>query len=218
MPAKASFFSLSIARARATPLRLSSRLPGRRPTSVPCPAETRGAGAVGCWGEADATLAELGRLDEELSRLEEKRQQELRRVEEGAELAARRLEARRAALMAGLERFCRRHQPALAQVKGHGRRSRRLLFGRVGYRTSEAVTVAREPAALRALARWRGGRRFLRQRAELNREALRRFLHSSRRHDRTPAWARLRRAGIRLERRQSWFYEVDPQALQRWAS
>ena len=102
-------------------------------------------------------------------------------------------------------------------MNGHSRRSRRLLFGRVGYRRSRAVRIRSEAAALRALAHWRAGQQFLRLRTELDREALHRFLHNGvEAPGAAPVAARLRRSGIRLEERDAWFYELDRRALERW--
>jgi phage host-nuclease inhibitor protein Gam len=137
------------------------------------------------------------------------------KAEAEAEKASQPLEQEHAVLLTSLENFCRRHQPELGRLNGHSRRSRRLLFGRLGFRASQAIVVGEEAKALRALARWKPGERFLRVRTELDRESLRDFLLSSSR----PLAAirkRLRRAGIYLERRQNWFYEIDPKAVERW--
>jgi phage host-nuclease inhibitor protein Gam len=175
---------------------------------------------IDCWDEADAALAELGRLRERLERLEERRADALARVQANAVEAERAWAARQRRLEAALERFCRRHQPELARVNGHSRRSRRLLFGRVGYRRSQSVVVRSEAAALRALAQWRAGQRFLRLRTELDRDALGRFLRDGARARGDAAFVRRRlgRAGIRLDTRDLWFYELDRRALERWGS
>lgn len=173
---------------------------------------------VECWGQADAALAELGRVNKLLAGLAERQQRALKKAEAAAARAAQGLESRRAKLAAALEKFCRRHQPELARVNGHSRRSRRLLFGRVGYRASQAVVVRSEAAALRTLAHWRAGQQFLRVRTELDREALRQFLLHGQGLSGLPGQARrrLRRAGIELDVRQNWFYELDRRALARW--
>ncbi|MDA2915182.1 hypothetical protein MYX77_14750, partial [Acidobacteriia bacterium AH_259_A11_L15] len=79
------------------------------------------------------------------------------------------------------------------------------------------VVVRSEAAALRALAQWRAGQKFLRLRTELDREGLRRFLVSRGGKNVTAKLVegRLRRAGIGLERRESWFYQVDRRAVER---
>ena len=171
-----------------------------------------------CWGQADAALAELGHLEKRLAVLGRRREQALAKAEAAAARAAEGLEARRAKLAAALERFCRRQQPELARVNGHSRRSRWLLFGRVGFRASQAVVVRSEAAALRALAHWRAGQQFLRVRTELDREGLREFLlrRDGLSGHRGQARRRLRRAGIELDQRQHWFYEIDRRALERW--
>lgn len=184
------------------------------------PRQKGGAGArIECWGEADAALAELGRVRERLAEVERERQQALVRAEQAAARAVESLEARRQGLERGLERFCRRSAPELERVNGHSRRSRRLLFGRVGFRASQAVVVRSEGSALQALAHWRTGQQFLRVRTELDREALRQFLLRTE-GEVGRAWAarrRLRRAGVRLDLRQHWFYELDERALARWS-
>lgn len=170
------------------------------------------------WGQADAALAELGHLESRLEQLRQRRAAALARAEAAAAAAAHGLEARRAILENALEKFCgSRAAEELARVNGHSRRSRRLLFGRVGYRSSQAVEVRSEAAALRALAHWRAGQKFLRQRTELDREALREFLLRAKPAGARFAQRRLRRAGIGLERRERWFYELDRAAIERWS-
>ncbi|MFQ5724460.1 MAG: host-nuclease inhibitor Gam family protein [Terriglobia bacterium] len=175
---------------------------------------------MACWAEADAALAALGRLAVRLEGIERERQAGVARAQAAAARASQGLEEQRQALEAALEGFCRRHGPELARLNGHSRRSRRLLFGRVGYRRSQGVVVRSEAAALRALAQWRAGQKFLRVRSELDREGLRRFLVSCERRNEMEAAklvaGRLRRAGIALERRESWFYQVDRRAVERW--
>jgi len=175
---------------------------------------------IDCWGQADAALAKLGRLQARLAWLDERRAAAVARAQAAAVEAGRDCAARQRRLEAALERFCRKHQPELARVNGHSRRSRRLLFGRVGYRRSQPVVVRSEAAALRALAHWRAGQRFLRLRTELDREALGRFLRNGAETTRDFAFVarRLGRAGLTLDTRDLWFYELDPRALARWAN
>lgn len=175
------------------------------------------------WNEADAALAELGWLERRLGAIEKRRREATAAAETEAAKAAAGLEARRLRLTRALERFCCEHGPVLSSANGHRLRWRRLLFGRVGFRGSQALVVREEAAALRALERWRAGQQFLRVRTELDREALRDFLRAngdSRGGCRTGLDAevrrRLGRAGIELAWREDWFYEVDAQALDRW--
>jgi len=170
---------------------------------------------VGCWSEADAALAELGQVEQRLEAVENERRAAVAAAESGALVAGRRPSQERARLLRLLEKFCCRHQSELARRNGHSRRSRRLLFGRMGWRGSLAVVVEKEAKALRLLAHWRTGQRFLRVRTELDREGLRDFLLSAAKRT-EPTRRRLRRAGIRLEQRQNWFYETDREALRRW--
>lgn len=189
-------------------------LPERRPN-----ARSGSTPRVECWGQADAALAELGRLQARIARVEERRAAALARAQAAAAAAGRDLETRRQALEQALERFCRSHKAGeLERVNGHSRRSRKLFFGRLGYRRSQAVVVRSEAAALRALAHWRAGQRFLRPRTELDREALREFLLRQGRAGVPHGGVerRLRRAGIALEQRESWFYELDQRAIERW--
>ncbi len=174
---------------------------------------------IECWAEADAALAELGRLERTLEGIERRRTAEMAQAEQRAAEESQRLEAERERLAGALEGFCRRRGAELRRLNGHGRRSRRLLFGRVGYRASQAVVVRSETSALRALAGWGAGQQFLRTRTELDRETLRRFL-AGRQAKAVPGRSlegRLRRAGIELERRDIWFYEVDDEAVERWS-
>ena len=175
---------------------------------------------IECWGEVDAGLAELGRLAKQLEGVEQRQAEAQARIEAENAGERRALELRQQELEAAVERFCRKHGPALDRVDGHGRRSRRLLFGRVGYRGSQAVEIRDEAAALRALVAWRAGRQFLRVRTELDRESLRQFLLEA--AERNGQGARVRRrlgrAGIRVEQREKWFYEIDWEALERWST
>lgn len=170
---------------------------------------------MGSWGQVEAGLYELARLDQQLAALAVQRAQELERVEAVASLASRPLEQQRRELTLRLERFCRRQGPELVRVNGHGRR---LRGGRVGFRTSHAVLVRNEVRALRALAHWRAGQQFLRVRTELDRDALRRFLLAAQALSgrRRQTRQRLRRVGIELQPREQWFYEVEQRAGQRW--
>ncbi len=175
---------------------------------------------VECWGEVEGVLAELGRLAKHWEEVRQRQTERLARVEaEGAE-ERRELEQRQRELEESLERFCRKQGPALDRVDGHGRRSRRLLFGRVGYRGSQAVVIRDEAAALEALAGWRAGRQFLRVRTELDRESLRQFLleAAGRNGNGARVRRRLGRAGIRVEQREKWFYEIDWEAVERWST
>lgn len=178
----------------------------------------RMAARIHSWGEADALLGELGRLVARLQRVEQRRAQAIARAEVAVAQASQGLEERRRQLESALERFCWQHQGELERVNGHSRRSRRLLFGRVGYRASHAVLVRSELAALRALAQWRAGQQFLRLRTALDREGLRRFLLTQQLSGNglDPLARRLGRVGIRLEGREGWFYELDRAAIARW--
>ena len=170
---------------------------------------------VESWAEVEAALVELGRLEQAMLAIEVERATALERAAE----AARPLEAKQAELEAALERFCRERWGEFARENGQGRRSRQLLFGRVGFRRTQAVVVRSEEQALEALRRWRSGRAFLRVRTELDREGLRQFLLAGQRQGRRKeAEQRLRRAGIRLEAREAWFCELDAGALERWGS
>ena len=194
---------------------------------------TRRRAVIGCWGEVEGALAELAEVERGLRQVEaegEKRRAEVERQLEGT---CAPLEGRRAELCVAVERFCRRQKPALERVDGHERRSRRLLFGRVGWRASQAVVIRDEAAAMRALAGWRPGRKFLRVRAEIDREGLREFLARAQasngngagvgvRPSARPASLRIKRrlsrAGIRMEQREKWFYEIDWEAVEKWSA
>lgn len=189
------------------------------PRRFPLPEIDRQPLRLDCWGQADAALAELGRLRARLERLEERRAAAVAHAAAAAAEAGREWAARQRRLEAALERFCRsRKAGELARVNGHSRRSRRLVFGRVGYRRSQGVVVKSEAAALKALAHWRAGQCFLRLRTELDREALGRFLRNGAETGRDFAFVarRLRRAGVGLLTRDLWFYELDPRAVARW--
>jgi len=179
---------------------------------------------VNCWSEADAALAELGWLERHLVAIEKRRREATAAVEVKAAKDAHGLEARRRRLTTALERFCRQQGPALSSANGHRLRSRRLLFGRVGFRLWQAVVIREEAAALRRLERWRAGQQFLRARTELDREALHDFLRAN--GDNRDGYGTvvdagvrrwLRRAGIELAARERWFYQVDERALDHWS-
>ncbi|MGH9787335.1 MAG: host-nuclease inhibitor Gam family protein [Candidatus Acidiferrales bacterium] len=173
---------------------------------------------MGCWGEVEAALAELAELEQALGEVEAEQVERLARMEQELETGRGPLDERRRELTGALERFCRRQKPGLDRVDGHERRSRRLLFGRVGWRASQAVVIRDEATAMRTLAGWRPGRKFLRVRAELDREGLREFLARAQALNGSGAGIRRRlsRAGIRMEQREKWFYEIDWKAVKRW--
>ncbi len=168
-----------------------------------------GGEALTSWAEADAALADLGRLDEEATAAEEQYRRAMAEAEAEAARTRAALKEQRERLLRLLEDFCRCHESELA------RRSRRLLFGRVGFRTAPAVVVRDESAAVASLVGCLQAERFLRVRRELDREALRAFLLRAQngngrlRH-------RLKRAGIRLELRDHWFYSINEAALSLW--
>lgn len=177
---------------------------------------------IEAWEQAEEALGELARLEVQLLLIEQEREA----AEEKARSRADRLEARHKGLAAGLERFCR-ERPGEFERRGRGgRRSRLLVFGRIGFRHSVGVTVADEARAVRRLEGTGAGDRFLRRRTELDREALRRFLlrSSPGNHSRARAHNRLAcglgrelgKAGIRLEARELWFCEPRPGAAERW--
>ncbi len=180
---------------------------------------TLGMTNVACWGEVDGALAELAKLARERETLERSLEQAVARIESESERQRQALVMRQRQLEAALERFCR-GQGELDRVDGHGRRSRRLLFGRVGYRAAQAVTIRDEAAALRALARWRAGRQFLRVRTEVDRESLRQFLLECAGKNGSGARMRrrLQRAGVKIQKREKWFYEIDGEAVERWST
>lgn len=177
---------------------------------------------MGCWGEVEAALVELARMEGELAKAAATGSERMARLE--GELAAEKapLEGRREEVAAAVERFCRSQRPALDRVDGHDLRSRRLRFGRVGWRASQAVVIRDQAAAMKALAGWRPGRAFLRVRTEVDREGLREFLAKAQALNGsgaapTPSGQalrrRLRRAGVRIEQREKWFYEIDWEAI-----
>ena len=187
-----------------------------------------------CWGDAEMALAELARLERKLAGIDSRERQAV--VEAQAEAEGLRMGPRmeRDELAAALERFCRRElrdggRAGKALSSGQVVRTRRLLFGWVGYRRSQAIRVQSAAAALRSLAKSALGRRFLRVRAEVDRERLRLYLLQEARRRRdgssrgdwggTPAGRllrRLRRIGVHLEQRDRWFYKLDREALDHW--
>ena len=169
------------------------------------------------WAEADRALAELGRVEQGQTRIAARRQKALALLD--GESA--RLEARAERLEATLEGFCRAqaaeatdHNGAHTTVLAPGRRSRRLLFGRVGFRHVHQLRVRDPERAVAALAR-NGLSRFLRVETALDRDTLHRGLLAARNNGGGELARRLARAGIRLETRDAWFYELHPVAVSR---
>ena len=177
------------------------------------------------WADAETALAALAGLERDLAQIHTAESEAIARAQ--AEADTRRvIPARmREALLGALERFSRKQLASGGDLTSvQVPQSRRLLFGRVGYRRSHAVLIRSVAAALRRLAASRGGRRFLRVSTDLNREALRGFLMKQ-----ASAVAnggtgdaggrlrqRLRRAGVRLVRRDYWFYELNRETLGSW--
>lgn len=175
------------------------------------------------WAEADSALAELGRLERRQAKLAARRAAAVERVER---LAARQ-QARLRQLAAALEQFCRAQavegtarNGARTTLLGPGRRSRRLVFGRVGFHQVHALEVRDPERALAALERNGLGEKFLRVEAQLDRPALRDCLLEARTNGaggrRRAVERQLARAGVRLETRDTWFYEIHPAAVARW--
>ena len=113
---------------------------------------------VSCWGDAEVALAELARLEYELSQIVRDEEVEVAQARERADRRRRVPLKRRQELETALERFCHglwgrngRAESSLSQ--GQVARSRRLLFGRVGMRRSHAIHIRSEAAALRSLDR-----------------------------------------------------------------
>jgi hypothetical protein len=170
-------------------------------------------------------LAELARLERSLAGIDASERRAKARIE--AEAQSRRAvpASERDALAAALERFCRselRRPGRLAS--GQGAKSRRLALGRVGYRVAHAVVIRSEADALRSLSATPEGRRFLRVSTAIDREALRAYFlratgrgaNAPRRKTQARLLRRLRESGVRLARRDYWFYELNRQALGSW--
>ena len=179
---------------------------------------------VESWEDAEGALAELARVEAALMAVELDRAA----AEETARLEALPLEGRRERLASGLERFCRGRGAEFTERGRDGRRSRRLVFGRMGFRRSVGVSVADEQRAIRRLGRMKEGGRLLRRRIELDREAVRECLLRERAHNGGPSRrggrschgrlaTELHRAGVRLEARDNWFFELLRGAAERWA-
>lgn len=173
---------------------------------------------VRSWADADTALAELGRLERVQAKLGGQHARAVERIERQAERVA----ARAARLARGLEAFCRAQAVESTGRKGErttllaeGRRSRRLVFGRVGFHQVHRLAVGNEERAVAVLRRNGLGAKFLRVEAQLDRDALTRALLEARANG-SAAAKRLSRAGIRLETRDAWFYEVHPEAVARW--
>lgn len=177
------------------------------------------------WADAETVLATLGGVERELEQIDSLESEAIARTQAEAD-ARRSIPARqRAALATALERFSRKQLTSRGDLTSvQVPKSRRLLFGRVGYRRSHAVLIRSESAALRSLAATREGRRFLRVTAALDREALRAFLmretgggkNGGSRSARGRLQRRLQRAGVRLARRDYWFYELNRETLGHW--
>ncbi len=183
---------------------------------------------VDTWADADTALAELGKLEHTQAQLERERAQALARLDARAD----RLQERATRLARALEGFCRAQAIEGTDRNGHpaallasGRRSRRLVFGRVGFHRVHRLVVADAARAVARLAQNGLGMRFLRVERHLDREALHRALLASpstsdgrARSGRARTLVReLARTGIRLETRDAWFYELNRAAVARWS-
>ena len=168
-------------------------------------------GPLQSWADAETALARLAELDRELEQIDALEADTIARAQADAEARRDRPAREQASAAGALERFSRRHLASRGDLTSvQVPKSRRLLHGRVGYRTSHAVLIRSEAAALRSLAGTREGRRFLRVSKVINREGLRAFLLKG---SNARVGARLRRrlqqAGVRLGRRDYWFYELN---------
>ena len=176
------------------------------------------------WAAADSALAELGKLEQQQEALAERHTAEIEAAARRWERAGARLEARQRQLTAALEKFCREQAVVFTDRNGHrstalttnGRRSRRLLFGRLGFRRVHALRVRDEARAIAALTRSHAGRRFIRVESSLDRNALHQFLLQAANNGQMGFAQRLHRAGIRVHTRDTWFCETSPEAIARW--
>jgi len=179
---------------------------------------------VESWAAADSALAELGKLERQQEALAARRAAEIEAAARRWERAAARLEARQRHLATALEKFCREQAVAFTDRNGHrstalttnGRRSRSLLFGRLGFRRVHWLRVRNEARAIAALARSRSGRRFIRVESALDRDTLHQFLLQATNNGQVSFVQRLQRAGIRLHTHDAWFYKTNPEAVVRW--
>jgi len=179
---------------------------------------------VESWAAADSALAELGKLEQQQVALFARRTAEIEAVARRWERAGARLEARQRQLKAALEKFCREQAVVFTDRNGYrstalttnGRRSRRLLFGRLGFRRVHALRVRDEARAIALLARNPTGRRFIRVESALDRNTLHQFLLQATNNGQVSFVQRLQRAGIRLHTHDAWFYKTNPEAVVRW--
>lgn len=182
------------------------------------------------WDDADDALAALGKLERKQALLLARRAQAVERFERRAE----QLEARAHELASALEAFSRAQAIEATDRNGRrttvlapGCRSRRLVFGRLGFRCVHQLIVRDPERAVTRLARNGLGEKFLRVETQLDRDALHHFLVAApngagrrlapQAAGLAAARRQLARAGIRLETRDAWFYELHPRAIARWA-
>ncbi|MGH9804499.1 MAG: host-nuclease inhibitor Gam family protein [Candidatus Acidiferrales bacterium] len=214
----------SLSRADEYPAQSNEKLRAARPVSARRNGwRGRGKSApfqVLSWAEAEAALARLAGLERELGEIDSEEREAMARAQSEADARRSHPARQRETLAAALERFSRKELAPRGDLSSvQVPRSRRLRIGRLGYRQAHAVVIRNEATALRSLAASPQGRRYLRVTEAVDREGLRGFLmnHSA---GRTSARLkrRLQRAGVRLVRRDYWFYEVNGETPGHWGA
>lgn len=179
-------------------------------------------GPVLSWADAERALLTLAKLEHELEQIESRELEAVAQARAEAGALRRRPAGERQALAAALESFCQERLARRGDLTSvQAPKSRRLSIGRVGYRQAHRVVMRSEEAARQVLEAVRQGRRFLRVTTEVDRAALRTFLLKFREErgrrgggrQQARLRRRLKRAGVRLARRDYWFYEVNRGAL-----
>ena len=120
--------------------------------------------------EVSADIAEIGRLIRERARIEAAMGDAIAKVREGFEAEAQPLGARMTALHSGVQTWCEAHRAELTA----GGKTKTAVFttGEVRWRMTPPSVALRGIEAVMAALRERGLLRFIREKQEVNKEAI----------------------------------------------
>lgn len=148
------------------------------------------------WEEVDTCLAEIGRIDRELSLLEAAQQEAIDKVKADTKAAAEPLAGKKAGLEMAIKEFAEANRAEFLKAK-----TRELTFGTVGFRLSTKVVIRRVADTLQALKDL-GLTQCIRLKEECDKEAMRDLPLET-----------LHAVGCALKQEDAFGYEIKREAL-----
>jgi phage host-nuclease inhibitor protein Gam len=158
-------------------------------------ARTRVASGIKSWEGADEALLAIGRLDRQIEQYEAELSGLIEEAKKETVAAVKPLQERKKALELQLQAFCTEHK---AEMEG---KSRKLNFGRVGFRLSTRVVIKHVKTCVAALLRL-GLENWLEVKYTPNKERLKELDEAT-----------LGEIGVKVESGDVFGYEVDRQKI-----